>query len=114
MSVVVIGMEMLRACIDGLYYGNCPMDRLWCAQRFAPEGRSQADIFRDRKDKVPDWCPLRPLPDGYGRLIDADAFEKFVQDKWEQNEISNGGWISFREWLRDQETILEAEGGIDE
>lgn len=38
----------------------------------------------------------------------------FVQSEWEQNKISNGDWMDFREWLRDQETIIEAEGGSDE
>lgn len=39
------------------------------------------------------------------RLIDADAFENYVFDEWNKNEISNGDWMTFREWLRDQETV---------
>ena len=41
------------------------------------------------------------------RLIDADAFENYVADEWKNNEISNGDWIQFREWLKDQETVVE-------
>lgn len=41
------------------------------------------------------------------RLIDADAFENYVSDEWIKNEISNGDWITFREWLKDQETVIE-------
>lgn len=47
------------------------------------------------------------------RLIDADAFKNYVFDEWNQNEISNGDWIQFREWLNDQETIVEYEGDIN-
>ena len=39
------------------------------------------------------------------RLIDADALELDIQDQWEQNEISNGTWIDFRETLKRQPTI---------
>lgn len=47
------------------------------------------------------------------RLIDANAFEDYVFDEWKQNEISNGDWIQFREWLKDQETVVEYEGDIN-
>lgn len=41
------------------------------------------------------------------RLIDADAFENYVFDEWMKNEVSNGDWVRFREWLKDQQTIIE-------
>jgi hypothetical protein len=47
------------------------------------------------------------------RRIDADAFENYVFDEWSQNEISNGDWIQFREWLNDQKTVIEFEGDIN-
>ena len=46
------------------------------------------------------------------RYIDADAFEDYVFDKWTINEISNSDWITFREWLKDQESVIEFEGDI--
>lgn len=46
------------------------------------------------------------------RLIDADAFENYVLDEWKNNEISNGDWMTFREWLRDQETVVEFDGAV--
>lgn len=46
------------------------------------------------------------------RLIDADAFENYVFDEWNLNEISNSDWITFREWLKDQETIVEFDDEI--
>ena len=39
------------------------------------------------------------------RLIDADAFERNMQNEWENNEISNGWWIHFREMLNQEQTI---------
>lgn len=39
------------------------------------------------------------------RLIDSDALERDMQNEWEQNEISNGEWIRFREILNDVPTI---------
>lgn len=46
------------------------------------------------------------------RMIDADAFENYVFNEWQKNEISNGDWIAFREWLKDQETVIEFNGDI--
>ena len=45
------------------------------------------------------------------RLIDADAFEKNMQNEWERNEISNGEWIHFREMINEEPTIEEREKG---
>ena len=57
-------------------------------------------------------CPLVEIP-AHGRLGDLDEFESYVQNQWELNEISNDDWIQFREWLKDQQTIIPAskEGG---
>lgn len=97
MSVIVKGMEMPTVCIEGDWYGNCPMDRLWCAQRFAPEGYTMRQIDADQQDKLPDWCPLRPLPEKHGRLIDIDALP---QGRVEWEDIDHAP------------TIVEAEGGM--
>lgn len=71
MSVVILGMEMPKVCItEGGWYHSCPMDRTWCAQRFAPKGLTNVQIFESQECKIPDWCPLRPLPEKHGRLID--------------------------------------------
>lgn len=77
MSVVVLGMEMPKVCItEGGWYHSCPMDRTWCAQRFAPKGLTNVQIFESQECKIPDWCPLRPLPEKHGALIDRDALLK--------------------------------------
>ena len=61
MAILIEGMEMPEQCIvNGCYYGNCPLDRLWCMQRYAPEGYTMGQAYQDRDGKRPDWCPLRP------------------------------------------------------
>lgn len=46
------------------------------------------------------------------KLIDAQAFKYYVYDKWNKNEITNEEAIQFREWLKDQEAVLETNGDI--
>lgn len=113
MSVLIKGMEMPTVCIEGGWYGNCPMDRLWCAQRFAPEGYTMRQINADRQDKLPDWCPLRPLPEKHGRLIDADDMERFMSDTVQgdirQYPYSDTLWDMAFKWIDSRPTIVEAE-----
>lgn len=115
MSVVVIGMEMPRVCIDGHHLGNCPIDRLWCSQRFAPKERDGWEIYKDRKDKLPDWCPLRPLPEKHGRLIDADKLEGAgyaLARLHIDSDAQNPKQMIWRELIPFDEapTVIEAEG----
>lgn len=59
--MVLIDMEMPTVCVDGDWYGSCPLDRLWCAQRFAPKGYTLGKVFADQRGKLPKWCPLKPF-----------------------------------------------------
>lgn len=34
------------------------------------------------------------------RIIDADAFERYMQDEWQNNRLCNDAWITFREALK--------------
>ena len=109
MSVIVKGMEMPDTCEEcriSIEVGSDMHCSLFTGDGHRDFGRKADCGFESR----PDWCPLRPLPEKHGRLIDADNFELYVQYEWEKNEASNGDWISFREWLKDQSTIVEAEG----
>ena len=56
-------------------------------------------------------CEVVPIPEKHGRLIDAEAFVDYVQIRYDNNEITNGDWIDFRLSLKDQPTIVPAEGG---
>jgi hypothetical protein len=49
-----------------------------------------------------DWCPLRPLPEKHGRLIDADAMKRI----WMGARIDGDIWML----LDARPTIVEAEG----
>ena len=94
MSVVVLGLDMpetgWKCYVNQL--GSCKVKDISCGKYISSR------------------CPLRPLPDHHGRLIDADVLELGMQELWEANEISNGDWLWFREELNNQETIVEAEG----
>lgn len=39
------------------------------------------------------------------RLIDADAFERYMQNEWENNRLCNEAWVTFREMLKACPTI---------
>ena len=60
-DVIIRGMEMPPVCIteDG-FYGHCPMDRVWCAQRFAPYWTRTGQAYKSMIEGRPDWGPLRP------------------------------------------------------
>lgn len=74
MSVVVEGMNMPTACVtDDGWYGNCPMDRVWCAMRFKPEYEEGQRIIDEITGKLPEWCPLRPLSDKHERIEVAEV-----------------------------------------
>ena len=81
MSECVVRMEMPHVCItENGYYGYCPMDRVWCIQRNAPPDITMREAYEAMTEKIPSWCPiLCQLPEGHGRLIDADAAVKDIQ-----------------------------------
>lgn len=117
MSVIVKGMEMPQVCVtDDGWYGNCPMDRVWCAMRFKPEYEEGQRIIDEITGKLPVWCPLRPLPKRYGRLIEAER----LRAEFPYPSEGMGGWRNPDEALVHKtgvwaaidcaETIVEAEG----
>lgn len=68
MSVYIKGMKMPKRCFE------CPaietIDGLYCSI-------TDKDLRKEHGINLtrPDWCPLRPLPEKHGRLIDADAMK---------------------------------------
>ena len=92
MSVVLLGMEMPRECehcplADPAWIGFCRIEkRFWDPDPGQP--------------LRPGWCPLRPLPEKYGRLIDGDGLE----DVFYRFHSQSAGYV------QDMETIVEAEG----
>ncbi len=57
-----IDIPMPKECVtkEG-WCGYCPMDRLWCAQRFAPKGYTMGQIDSDQEGKIPSWCPWQEV-----------------------------------------------------
>ena len=98
-DILIRGMEMPKTC------GDCPLSALRMDCKLT--GR---DISRDwMKRKIPDWCPLVPIPEGHGRLGDLDALlEKGMKLSW-----------SVQKWVQEVDivtapTIVPAEGGDNE
>ena len=59
-------------------------------------------------------CPLRPLPEKHGRLIDADDMERFMSDTVQgdirQYPYSDTLWDMAFKWIDSRPTIVEAKG----
>ena len=92
MSVVVLGMNAPKSC-----YG-CDLARFlstkepYCIRTMKVVGPP---------GKRPNWCPLHPLPEKHGRLIDADELVRLLGD-W--------GRTTSNEFVNNMPTIVEAEG----
>lgn len=74
MSVIVMGMEMPSCCSECELNYDC----LGCS---AIRNDSAFDRYGFDMDteRFPN-CPLRPLPQKHGRLIDADAFKTMCRE----------------------------------
>ena len=120
MSVVVFGMEMPTKCCDcdvehfledayGYDFGHeCP---------FVYKGYTEDIRGRGRLEE----CPLRPLPEKHGRLVDIGEIENeyslVATDmrgfKLEPLDMVDSSIIfQFKPW-KEVETIIEAEGEND-
>ena len=107
MSVIVKGMEMPNACC------YCPCsDSAGCAvtgRVMTTEG--MAGQLGDIDD-----CPLRPLSEKHGRLIDADSLKEtldyYIREAgWDAKTNRVLGWVK-DEFIDSEPTIVEAEGDI--
>lgn len=67
----------------------------------------------------PAKCPLLPLQEGHGRLIDADALERVCQEiadcDWNKRAAPYSWEYAYQQFIDDEiasaPTIIEAEGG---
>lgn len=95
-DILIRGMEMPTSCadcelakhFDGYNENECPFN---------------AFSYYD--------CPLVPIPEGHGRLIDADDLIDEMALAWDYDQITNAEWTGIREWLNHAPTIVPAEGG---
>lgn len=113
MSVVVRGMEMPENCL------KCPMQfGGWCYVSPPEIDERVAPTVDEAVEKgKPDWCPLVEVPEKHGRLIDADALIRFVEDRYEitwESDCYEGGikdaCSDILEKIDTMPTVIEAEG----
>ena len=99
MSVIVMGMEMPENCHEcRLCAQEADTEFGVCAYCGATAKQWEAYSYR------PDWCPLRPLPEKHGRLIDAEIPE---DDRQVYGFFYD---TDLQELLDKQPTIVEVEG----
>ena len=109
MSVIIPNMKMPMSCLA------CPLARemfncLVCVGYFKDNLTGRRVYKSDLKESDadfnrPDWCPIVPLPEGHGRLIDANELELDL--------VRHNGAIGF-ELIGNAPTIVPAEGETDE
>lgn len=98
-------MEMTGHCID------CPLmvDR-FDADACALQSQEANEAF-ESWDDMRRGCTLLPLPEGHGRLIDADAVAKMVLDSVNQEDAQGLMFTKIIcKILKEALTIIEAEG----
>ena len=88
MSVIVKGMGMPETCVDCdmCEYSICAITNTYCGARYTKRNFD---------------CPLLPLPDEHGRLIDAD---KLLKDSG----------LASHTWIDKAPTVVPAERGKNE
>ena len=104
MSFIVTGLEIPRDCpACKLAHWNCRNEFTGCNavpnKRYAltsEPGYAQTDCR-------PDWCPLRPISEEHGRLIDADELKVMVPSiedeyKYVHKLIDQAPTVFEREW----------------
>ena len=101
MSVIIKGAEMPGTCVD------CPLFRESAYGFGFCKGKG---IVFDTEDTEwlystrPNWCPLRPLPEKHGRMIDGDE----VKTAFPCGESVRTECV--RATIDNMPTIVEAEG----
>lgn len=116
-DILIRGMEMPDGCHhcrfsyldEGETNDGEPCTVIMCSAM--EQGTNGAEYDGNR----PSWCPLVPLPEGHGKIIDADAIWRNMTD--DQGWVFQWGLASdleLFEILEAAEAIVPAEGGTDE
>lgn len=121
-DILIQGMEMPQDCPHcfAVALGFKPLEdscTLYCRAIDKFED-VETIIIRDkpydivmRHSDIPNWCPLLTLPEGHGRLIDADALKENLRTV----EFWNGSeQIVSEQDINDALTIVPAEGGSED
>ena len=74
-DVLIRGMEMPMSCFD------CPIFDDFCQERCGVTGTMVYGEIDPQRETLPD-CPLVPLPEGHGDLIDkAEAYDRIAEQE---------------------------------
>lgn len=73
---VILVIDKPNACWECMLCGRGVKER-FCIARIYQQGNTNDCDIKD-VNKVESWCPLRPLPKGHGRLIDADELKILI------------------------------------
>jgi hypothetical protein len=96
-DILIRGMEMPTNVLD------CPLNSFGICDLAQDE--THCDCSQDSR---PEWCPLVPLPEGHGRLVDArEVLEKADKASWFDGDVSELGLLLGSEVT----TVVPAEGG---
>lgn len=106
MSVIVMGMEMPERCetCDLICDDDSGLEVCCCTGEIV-----------DREEQArPRWCPLRPLPEKHGRLIEdshlKDTLDYYIREAgWDAKTNRVLGWVK-DDFIDSEPTIVEAEG----
>lgn len=104
-DILIRGMEMPGHCID------CPLmvDR-FDTDACALQSQEANEAF-ESWDDMRRGCPLVPIPEGHGRIVDAaEILEKANNSPWFDGDVSELGLLLGSEVT----TIVPAEGGTDD
>ena len=111
-DIVIRGMEMPKTCVQ------CDLKTYDPEKIWNDNGVERIGVWVCKRTREIIWntqrgeeCPLVPLPEKHGRLIDADALESIIGGfslNWEYGQGVSDCWDA----LISAQTILEAEGGL--
>lgn len=101
MSILIKGMEMPKRCMV-CNFGDALMGKGFC---YVSHCKQIEDYFV-RNDR-PSWCPLIELPP-HGRLIDADALIRQMNQKVEETNNVRYAWVDEMD-ISLADTIIEAD-----
>jgi len=94
-ELIIRGMEMPESCFD------CPIFDNFCQERCGVTGTLVYGEIDPQRETLPD-CPLIPLPEGHGRLIDADGLQEEFKKSHDGKRLM---------LIDTAPTIVPAEGG---
>ena len=116
-DIIIKGMEMPKTCCQ------CDLKIYDAEIRWDENGIEQIGAWVCKRTREIIWntrrgenCPLVPLPEGHGRLIDAERFRVILcRLKERQNDdVATHALKWAIECLDKMDTIIPAEGGTDE